>query len=111
MSLDTVAALQRMQQLKQSEAASGEKLILKREDSKTEKTVLILGIVLALPTIGLSLLFMVLYGLTNERNRKTYLVKNIATGERFHVDKEDFKQYEKEFKAKEKEVRKISDLK
>lgn len=53
---------------------------------------------------------LVLYGLIKERNRKTYLVKNVATGERFHVDKEDFKQYEKEFKAKEKEVKKISDL-
>ena len=47
---------------------------------------------------------MVLYGLIKERNRKTYLVKNIATGERFHVDKEDFKQYEKEFKQKKNKL-------
>ncbi|MDA2309883.1 hypothetical protein PDN26_04660 [Bacillus cereus] len=48
--------------------------ILKRVDSKTEKTVLILCIGLALPTIGISLLFMVLYGLIKDHNRKTDLV-------------------------------------
>lgn len=41
---------------------------------------------------------------------KTYLVKNVATGEQFYVEKPDFKQYKKDFKKKEKQVRKISDL-
>ena len=42
---------------------------------------------------------------------KTRLVKNVATGEKFYVDKQEFKQYKKNFKKKEKQVRKISDLK
>jgi hypothetical protein len=50
------------------------------------------------------------YFLLGEFAFKTYLVKNVATGETFRVDKQDFKQYKREFKAKEKEVRKISDL-
>lgn len=41
---------------------------------------------------------------------KTRLVKNVATGEKFYVDKEDFKQYKKNFKKREKQVRRISDL-
>lgn len=53
---------------------------------------------------------MVLYGLIKERNRKTYLVKNIATGERFHVDKEDLNNTRRNSSKKEKQVRKISDL-
>lgn len=41
---------------------------------------------------------------------KTRLVQNVATGEKFYVDKQDFKQCKKDFKKKEKQVRKISDL-
>ncbi|MEI2308996.1 hypothetical protein CN327_03945 [Bacillus cereus] len=63
-----------------------------------------------LPTLGISLLLFLVYFLLREFAFKTYLVKNVATGETFRVDKQDFKQYKREFKAKEKEVRKISDL-
>lgn len=41
---------------------------------------------------------------------KTRLVKNVATGEKFYVEKQDFKQYKRNFKNKEKQVRRISDL-
>lgn len=41
---------------------------------------------------------------------KTYLVKNVSTGEQFYVEKQDSKQYKRNFKNKEKQVRRISDL-
>lgn len=62
-------------------------------------------------TLGLSLILFTIYFIIKEFTAKTYLVKNMATGEKFRVDKAEFKQYKKEFKAKEKEVRSISDLK
>ncbi|HDR7631588.1 TPA: hypothetical protein QCX75_000243 [Bacillus mycoides] len=110
MSYDTVASLQRMEQLKQAEAAAGNKLILKRTDTKLEIALTAVAILLSIPTLGISLLLFLIYFLLREFAFKTYLVKNVATGETFRVDKQDFKQYKREFKAKEKEVRKISDL-
>ncbi|EJR31183.1 conserved hypothetical protein [Bacillus mycoides] len=55
MSYDTVASLQRMQQLQQSEAATGNRLILKRANSKAELIITISAIVLLPFTLGISL--------------------------------------------------------
>ncbi|MBJ7937062.1 HIRAN domain-containing protein [Bacillus cereus] len=110
MSYDTVASLQRMQQLQQSEAAAGDRLILKRADSKAELIITVSAIVLIPFTLGISLVLFAIWFLIKELTAKTYLVKNVATGEKFRVDRKDFKQYKKDFKAKEKEVRRISDL-
>ncbi|MBZ4223154.1 hypothetical protein LAE98_13930 [Bacillus wiedmannii] len=110
MSYDTVASLQRMQQLQQSEAAAGERLILKRADSTAEIVITVLAFALALFTFGISLVVFAIWFLIKELTTKTYLVKNVATGEKFRVDRKEFKQYKKDFKAKEKEVKKISDL-
>lgn len=110
MSYDTVASLQRMQQLPQSEAAAGDRLILKRADSKAELIITVSAIVLIPFTLGISLVLFAIWFLIKELTAKTYLVKNVATGEKFRVDRNDFKQYKKDFKAKEKEVKKISDL-
>lgn len=110
MSYDTVASLQRMQQLQQSEAAAGDRLILKRADSKAELIITVSAIVLIPFTLGISLVLFAIWFLIKELTAKTYLVKNVATGEKFRVDKQDFKQYKKDFKAKEKEIRRISDL-
>ncbi|MEB4894899.1 hypothetical protein P9Y62_05855 [Bacillus thuringiensis] len=110
MSYDTVASLQRMQQLEQAQAATGKRLILKRIDSNTERALIILGLLLMIPTLGISIMLVGIYALITMFVRKTYLVKNVATGEKFRVDKQDFKQYKKNFKKKEKQVRRISDL-
>lgn len=67
----------------------------------------IAAIILAIPTFSISCILFLIYFMSLT---KTYLVKNVATGEKFKVDKQDFKQYKKECKVKEKEVRKISDL-
>ncbi|PGS21800.1 hypothetical protein COC59_22485 [Bacillus cereus] len=109
MSYDTVASLQRMQQLEQAQAAAGKRLILQRVHT-TDNLLAVLAIILVIPTFSLSLVLFCIYYIVKSLVTKTYLVKNVATGEKFHVDKEDFKQYKKNFKKKEKQVRKISDL-
>ena len=110
MSYDTIASLQRMQQLQQAEAAAGDKLLLKREDTTAERVITISARVLIPFTLGISLVIFAIWFLIKELTVKTYLVKNIATGEKFRVDRKDFKQYKKDCKTKEKEVKKISDL-
>ncbi|WP_459578176.1 hypothetical protein [Bacillus thuringiensis] len=76
------------------------------------KQVLILLCILAIPsTLCVSLLVGLSIYYYRGHKCKTYLVKNVATGEKFRVDKQDFKQYKKNFKKKEKQIRKISDLK
>ncbi|MGI2731711.1 HIRAN domain-containing protein [Bacillus cytotoxicus] len=109
MSYDTIALLQRMQQLEQAQSAAGKRLVLKRVHTK-ENIFGILAIILVIPTLTISLWIYLIYFGIKELITKTYLVKNVATGEKFRVDKQEFKQYKKAFKAKEKQVRKISDL-
>lgn len=109
MSYDTVASLQRMQQLEQAQAASGKRLVLQR-DHKKDNIFAVLAIVFSIPTFCISLMIFAIYYIIKSLTTKTYLVKNVATGEKFHVDKEEFKQYKKNFKKKEKQVRRISDL-
>ncbi|MEW9578152.1 hypothetical protein U9K47_22835 [Bacillus toyonensis] len=110
MSYDTVASLQRMQQLEQAQAATGKRLVLKRVDSNLDRALIIIGILLIIPTFGFSIALVGIYALIKMIMSKTYLVKNVATGEKFHVDKQEFKEYKRNFKKKERQVRKISDL-
>ncbi|MED2184068.1 HIRAN domain-containing protein [Bacillus wiedmannii] len=110
MSYDTVASLQRMQQLEQAQATSGKRLILKRVNSTLDIWIFILAFLLFIPTLGFSLMLAPFVYFGKEFFIKTCMVKNVATGEKFKVDKQDFKQYKKDFKAKEKQVRRISDL-
>ncbi|MGE6344074.1 hypothetical protein ACQKIY_05830 [Bacillus mycoides] len=107
MSYDSIASIQRMQQLQQSEAAAGKKIVLQRILTGLDILLFIAALILAIPTFSISCILFLIYFFSIT---KTYLVKNVATGEKFKVDKQDFKQYKKEVKAKEKEVRKISDL-
>ncbi|MED3536756.1 hypothetical protein ABEX53_19520 [Bacillus toyonensis] len=106
MSFDSIASVQRVQQLQQSEAAAGKRLVLQRVPTVVDAALFIAAFILIIPTLTISVILVTIYFLM----RRTYLVKNVATGERFRVDRKDYKQYKKEFKAKEKEIRKISDL-
>lgn len=107
MSYDSIASIQRIQQLQQSEAAAGKRIILQRIPTPLDVILFITAIILAIPTLVMSyILFIIYYSYIV----KTYVVKNVATGEKFRVDKQDFKQYKKDFKAKEKEIRRLSDL-
>lgn len=111
MSYDGIASLQRIQQMQQAEAAAGKRLVLHRTSTGLEVGLAIGAFILLLPTLTLSAWAYAIYYFIKEVNATTYLVKNVATGEKFRVDKEEFKQYKKNFKEKEKEVRSISDLK
>ena len=110
MSYDTVASLQRMQQLEQAQAASGKRLVLKRINSTTEIWFIVIAFILLIPTLGWSFILYALYFGIKSIFAKSYLVQNVATGEKFKVDKEEFKQYKKTFKNNEKQVKRISDL-
>lgn len=110
MSYDTVASLQRMQQLEQFQATAGKRLILKPIYSSVDVALIVFAVILFIPTFTFSLVTFLVYYYTKFFFMKTRLVKNVATGEKFYVDKEEFKQYKKDFKKKEKQVRKISDL-
>ncbi|MFE4764281.1 hypothetical protein [Bacillus mycoides] len=107
MSFDSIASMQRVQQLQQAEAAAGKRLVLQRVPTGLDAVLFIAAIILGIPTFSISCILFLIYYLSIV---KTYTVKNVATGEKFKVDKQDFKQYRKECKAKKKEVRKISDL-
>ncbi|PFL13998.1 hypothetical protein COJ07_29200 [Bacillus cereus] len=110
MSYDTIASLQRMEQLEQAQAAAGKRLVLKPIYSSVDVALIIVAVILFIPTFTFSLVAFLVYYYTKFFFMKTRLVKNVATGEKFYVDKEDFKQYKKDFKKKEKQVRRISDL-
>ncbi len=43
MSYNTIASLQRMQQLEQAQAATGKRLVLKRVDSNLDRALIIMG--------------------------------------------------------------------
>ncbi|MEE8670420.1 MAG: HIRAN domain-containing protein [Heyndrickxia coagulans] len=107
MSFDTIASLQRMQQMQQAEAAAGKRLVLRRLNSRLDIGLTVAAILLFLPTFTLSLWLLLVYLAIKEAVTKTCLVKNVATGEKFKVMKSEFKQYKKMVKNKEKEVRNI----
>lgn len=110
MSYDTVASLQHMQQLEQAQAAAGKRLVLKPIYSSVDVALIIVAVILFIPTFTFSLVAFLVYYYTKFFFMKTRLVKNVATGEKFYVDKEEFKQYKRSLKNKEKQVRRISDL-
>ncbi|MGG1691864.1 hypothetical protein G4D61_11020 [Bacillus ginsengihumi] len=110
MSFDTIIPLQRLQQMQQAQAVAGRKLILKQTVSTADLWVTGIGVTLAIPTLSLSCWALIVYFAIKEMVRKTYLVRNVATGGKFRVYKDDFKQYKKQFKHKEKEIRTILDL-
>lgn len=107
MSFDTIASLQRMQQMQQAEAAAGKRLVLRRLNSGVDIGLTIAAFLLILPTFTLSLWLLLIYLTIKEACTKTCLVKNVATGEKFSVMKSEFKQYKRMVKSKEKEVRSI----
>ncbi|MFB7121800.1 hypothetical protein [Bacillus tropicus] len=98
MSYDIVTSLQRLQQDK---TETGQKIILKRVNSSLEIVMFIIGLFLTPLTFTLSFWIYFSYFLIKEYTAKTYLVKNKDTGEKFRVDKQEFKQYKQAFRAKE----------
>lgn len=89
-----------MQRLQQDKAATGQKFVLKRVNSGLEIVMFIIGVFLAPLTFTLSFWVYFFYFFIREYTAKTYLVKNMNTGEKFRVDKQEFKQYKKAFEVK-----------
>lgn len=85
MSYDTVASLQRIQQLEQAQAAIGKRLILKRVDSNMEGALIIIGFLLMISTLGIFLFLVGIHASLTIFVIKIYLVQNIATREKFIV--------------------------
>lgn len=93
MKFDSLAAVQRARQMKQAEAQASENLKLKREISKKDNYILWGSIILTPFTIGLSWLFGFVYLLYSFFSAKKVFVKNIATGEKFFISKDDWRNY------------------
>ncbi|EOO75486.1 hypothetical protein IIC_02323 [Bacillus cereus VD021] len=110
MSFDPIASIQRVQQLEQAQATTWKRLLLKRINSTLDIWLIVIGVILFLPPLSFSLMLYGFFFGIREIFAKTYLVQNVATGEKFRVDKKEFKQYKKDFKKKEKQIRRISDL-
>ncbi|EOO78159.1 hypothetical protein Bmyc01_03710 [Bacillus mycoides] len=68
-----------------------------------KRKALTLAIVFVIPTFSLSLILFAIYYIIKSLTTKTYLVKNVATGEQFYVEKQDFKQYKRSLKNKGKQ--------
>lgn len=96
MNYDTFTSLQSTQQ---NEVITEKKLTLKRVNSGLEILMFSTGLLLILPTSTLSFWIYFLYFLIREYTAKTYLVKNVATGEKFRVNKQKFKQYKEEVRC------------
>ncbi|WP_342046006.1 hypothetical protein [Bacillus sp. OTU530] len=97
-----------MQQIQQAETATGKRLVLKRQFSRLDIGLAVAAILLFLPTLTISFWLFFIYLAIKEGVAKTYLVKNVVTGEKFRVTKQEFKQYKKQQKNKEKEVKSIT---
>lgn len=96
--------------IRTSRSCSWERLVLKRVTPKVDIIILVITFLLAVPTLTLSIWVWSIYFSIKEFTMKTYLVKNVSTGEQFYVEKQDSKQYKRNFKNREKQVRRISDL-
>lgn len=109
MSLDTILALHRLQQIQQAQGVDGKRLVLRRVHSWNliDLVLLIVGLLLSYKTYTLSMVAVLIYAITKRILTKTYMVENIATGEKFRVLKTEFKQYQKQQKSIKKEVQSI----
>lgn len=105
MKFDNLAAIQRAEQIKQAQAQASGDLRIKRIPSKNGNIILWLSIILAPFTLGVSTfvgLIIITYYLFSS---KKIFVKNIATGEKFFILKDDWHKYKnKEKENKEKVV-------
>jgi UPF0716 family protein affecting phage T7 exclusion len=94
--------------LEQAEAASGDRIILRRQLSMFDIFLTVAAILLFIPTLTTSLILLFTYLGIKDLFLKIYIVKNVATGEKFRVKKEEYKQYKRRIKDKEKEIKSIS---
>jgi len=109
MSFDELGALQRAAQMNQAQAHASGKLKLKRLVSKNGNIILGISIVLIPFTLGFSSIIGLSILIYYYFNPRKVFVKNIATGEKFFISKDDWIQYKKEDHQKQKETVNIFD--
>ncbi len=69
--------------IRTSSDCNGERIVLKRINSTEEIWFIVIAVILFIPTLNISLLCYTAYFGIKELFSKTYLVQNIATGEKF----------------------------
>lgn len=109
MKFDNLAAIQRVEQLKQAQAQASGKLHLKRIPSKNGILILWGSIILAPFTLGLSTLIGLIIMAYYLFYSKKIFVKNIATGEKFHILKNDWLRYKNDIEHNKNKVVSIFD--
>ena len=109
MKFDNLAAIQRVEQLKQAQAQASGKLHLKRIPSKNGILILWISIILAPFTLGLSTLIGLITMVYYLFYSKKIFVKNIATGEKFYILKDDWLRYKNDNEHNKNEVVSIFD--
>lgn len=109
MGFDELGAIQRAEQMKQAQAHASGKLKLKRVVSKNGNIILGVSIVLSPFTLGLSSIIGLSILTYYYFNPRKVCVKNIATGEKFFISKDDWIQYKNEDQQKQNETVNIFD--
>ncbi|MGM9986145.1 MAG: hypothetical protein ACI35O_02850 [Bacillaceae bacterium] len=102
MEYDTIASLQHIQQIENTDS-----LVLRRINPKIDTILTVIAFLLLIPTLTVSMFLLLIYLGIKEFFAKTYLVENVATKENFRVKKMEWSQYKKDCKRKENEVKTI----
>ncbi|QHE63952.1 hypothetical protein FHE72_23460 (plasmid) [Rossellomorea vietnamensis] len=93
--------------LNHSDVSRENSLAIKRQFSRFDIILLTLAILLFIPTLTVSLWLAAICLLVKEACIKNVIVKDAESGEKFRVNKEEYKQYRKLKKSKESTVRNI----
>lgn len=108
-SFDSFAALQRDAQLKQAQAANNSNVVLVRVVDKLSGWLYGIGLVLLVPTLFISSILMIA-GLATMYARDKVYVKDVASGEKFWLSKEDWNKYKANKKNRNKNVRSLDEI-
>lgn len=104
MGFDELGAIQRAAQMKQAQAQASGKLKLKRITSKNGLYILGGSIILMPFTLGISTMIGLVVMVYYYFNPRKVFVKNIATGEKFFISKDDWIQYKNVGRQKQNET-------
>ncbi|EUJ59491.1 hypothetical protein [Listeria fleischmannii] len=107
MAFDEIAALQRMQQMEQQAAINGKKLVLKRELDKLDIWLLVLFFILLIPTFGLASIIICFWATFRYYYSKKVYVKDIATYDKFYINRDDWKKYKQAVKTNNSQTKKL----
>lgn len=102
MGFDELGALQRAKQMEQAQAISSEKLVLKKWSSTKENIILTVTCVLIPFTFAFSSIVGLIVLFYYQFFAKKVYVKDIATGDKFFISRDHWKQYKRHHKDNQK---------